>query len=138
MALHSQDITLIGSHLCSRANSFNPYYIYDESQNDNNNRQRCLGYIACGNYNHMLAKLCQHNLPYIKPPIGSTILVNLSWELVIADATYESSMRTCRQFLDNSHPVPAIGATAAVVDRTQRRGCGWRRHRSDGSQLSLQ
>jgi hypothetical protein len=72
VALHGQDIAQTGSHLCGNANCFNPYHIRDESQHDNNSRQRCLGFVICPEHNHVLAKLCQHDPPCIKPPVQAT------------------------------------------------------------------
>lgn len=69
VALHGLDIALTGSHLCGRANCFNPYHIWDESQQLNNDRQRCLGFVVCPQHNHVLAKLCTHNPACIKPPV---------------------------------------------------------------------
>ncbi|KAI0096860.1 hypothetical protein GGR51DRAFT_542350 [Nemania sp. FL0031] len=69
VALHGSDITMTGSHLCGNANCFNPYHIYDESQMDNNSRQRCLGFIICPHHRLVLHQLCQHAPVCIKEPI---------------------------------------------------------------------
>lgn len=67
VALHGTDLTMTGSHLCGHANCFNPYHIVDESQQKNNDRQRCLGFIICPHHNTILHQLCQHKPAYVKP-----------------------------------------------------------------------
>lgn len=90
VALHGQDILQTGSHLCGNANCFNPYHIKDESQNDNNDRQRCLGFVVCEQHGHVLHRLCQHNPPCIKRPVKAvSCCVSLS-QRVIADSQAES------------------------------------------------
>ena len=72
VALHGQDIGLTGSHLCGNGNCFNPYHIRDESQLDNNSRQRCLGFVVCPHHRLVLHKLCSHDPPCIKPPVEAS------------------------------------------------------------------
>jgi hypothetical protein len=102
VALHGRDIAQTGSHLCGKANCFNPYHICDESQFKNNDRQRCLGYVICPHHNHVLVKLCTHEPPCIKTPIkADQCCLKASQELVIADSQESESS-------SQSLPAPVI------------------------------
>lgn len=93
VALHGLDIALTGSHLCGRANCFNPYHICDESQMLNNDRQRCLGFVICPQHNYVLAKLCVHSPACIKPPVKAIqCCLEASRGLVIADSQEDSPL----------------------------------------------
>lgn len=68
VALHGKDLQQTGSHVCGNANCANPYHIVDETQADNNSRQRCRSYLICRHHGDVLYKFCQHDPVCIKPP----------------------------------------------------------------------
>lgn len=112
VALHGVDVALTGSHLCGRANCFNPYHIWDESQHLNNDRQRCLGFVVCPHHNHVLVKLCSHNPPCLKHPVQATqCCLTASRGLTIADSQEDEAVS------ESSSPVPVI--TLPPVRRIQ-------------------
>lgn len=113
VALHGRDIALTGSHLCGRANCFNPYHIYDESQHLNNDRQRCLGFVVCPHHNHVLVKLCVHSPACIKPPVKAVqCCLEASRGLAIADSQEDSPVEL-------PPPVIALPAVQRIQDFLQ-------------------
>jgi hypothetical protein len=109
VALHGRDLAATGSHLCGKANCFNPYHICDESQFKNNDRQRCLGYVICPHHNHVLVKLCTHQPTCIKLPIkAQQCCLKASQELVIADSQESSSAAPAVPVIITVPPVQRI------------------------------
>lgn len=112
VALHGRDIEATGSHLCGRANCFNPYHIVDESQFKNNDRQRCLGFVICPQHNHVLVKLCTHNPPCIKSPIKAMqCCLTATQEIRVVPDSQESTL--------SSSPAPVPVITLPPVRRIQ-------------------
>lgn len=128
VALYGQDIDMTGSHLCGNANCFNPYHILDESQHDNNNRQRCLGFIICPTHRLVLHKLCPHTPPCIKHPVHATQCCLAATSSLLESFDNKDTppsviglpaIRNIEDFLDTQHNLPESQFTHTSEESAQ-------------------